>query len=341
VNELPQARLERPGLRRTAKIALATIAVLLLGEFTVRLSASTLPQPQLWSAPEFAVKEPQIDALAKRGGASIMMIGSSTMDVAADPSQMRFQAGSRGAYNAATGGASIGMIDIWSRLVATPKLRPDVAVVGIVTRELNENDPEQIGYERDFFASKKVHRLLHTETLRERVAHQVEDASYLFRFRTVLNQPGRVLDAFGVGGFHTAQFGEIVAGDGQYEGFLNGHSVDTAQARAFLRDRTLHDYRIGLRQVATLRRLLEFLTQRHIKVVVVNMPVTDIYVDSHPHGKADYDRGVAVIRHEADRVHAEYLDIGVWPRVLFADPAHVNRAGAKRFTDILQRTLVR
>src|SRR5688500_18520733 len=103
---------------RLLRVIAAASAVVVVAELAVRWRADELPAPVTWSAPELDVKEAQIDQLEASGGASTVFLGSSTVDVGVDPSALSPDgAGGRPSYNAATGAASIGMIDLWARHV--------------------------------------------------------------------------------------------------------------------------------------------------------------------------------------------------------------------------------
>jgi hypothetical protein len=280
------------------------------------------------------VKEAAMRRLAEDDGVSVVFLGSSTMDAAADPS-LSSVGRQRGSYNASVGAGSLAMIDVWGRLLAVPVLRPDVVVVGIVSRELNPNDPEQRSNEAKFFDSKAVHRLTGDERFLERVERRAADLSALVEYRSVLRQPSRVIDALRGDEFRTGEFGEIVADDGQYEGFLEARFRGGPESTANIRARSLRDFEIGAGRVEILRRLLRFVADQGIDVIVVNMPVTDDYVSAHPNGAADYERAVDVVRRETDRAGATFLDIGVWPDELFADVAHVNAEGSRQFMQVV------
>jgi hypothetical protein len=319
--------------RRLLTVVAVAVGLLLVAEAGVRLSSSRLPTPQLWSGPEMPVKEEQIDELAAHGGASVVFMGSSTMDAAADASAFHINGATRPLYNGSTGAGSMSMIDIWGRLVAVPRLHPDVIVLGLVSRELNPNDREQALINTNFMRSKAVRRLLGTETLLERVERHAEAASDLVNYRSVLRQPRRVWDTLRTGEFLSGEFGEIVAADGQYQGFLERHVQDSGVTTASLRQTALRDFEIGDQQVRTLRKMLDAFTGQGIQVVVVNMPVARVYVDAHPHGKAGYLEAVDVVREEAVRAGAEFIDLGQWPDALMADMGHVNATGVRRFTE--------
>jgi hypothetical protein len=285
------------------------------------------------------VKEEQIAELSAHGGASVVFMGSSTMDAAADASGFHITGATRPLYNGSTGAGSMGMIDIWGRLVAVPRLHPDVIVLGVVSRELNPNDAQQAGYDADFMRCKAVRRLLGTETLLERVERHAEATSDLVKYRSVLRQPRRVWDTVRTGKFRSGEFGEIVAADGQYQGFLAHHVQDSGVTTASLRETVLRDFEIGDQQVRTLRQMLDAFTREGIRVVVVNMPVARVYVDAHPRGEAGYRAAAEVVRGEALHAGAQFVDLGPWPDAMMADMGHVNAAGVRRFTEALTPAL--
>src|ERR1700759_3223755 len=88
---------------RLVRVLVVALAVLCLAEIGVRARADALPEPQLWPSPEQTNKVDQINALAAKGGASLIGIGSSTVDAAFDPARLTpSAAATRPAYNAAT-----------------------------------------------------------------------------------------------------------------------------------------------------------------------------------------------------------------------------------------------
>ena len=227
--------------------------MLIATEGCVRLAADRLPIAQLWSAPEMPVKEAQMDELASDGGASVVFLGSSTMDAAADASSFRIDGATRPAYNASTGAGSMRTIDVWGRMVALPRLAPDVVVIGVVSRELNRNDAQQALNEANFLDSTATRRLLGTETLLQRVERRVASVSAVVEHRSVLRQPRRVWETLRTGEYRSGEFGEVVAADGQYEGFLDQQLSQTGITADSLRRTLLRDFEIGADQVRTLR----------------------------------------------------------------------------------------
>jgi hypothetical protein len=310
------------------------LSLVVLAELGVRIRASSMPDPLRWSAPELQYKEQQIHRLQSRGGASIVFLGSSVVDVGVDPTLVAPRRGGRPAYNAATGGGSIAMIDTWAERVAVPRLKPDVVVIGLVSRELNPNDPVQTRLERSFVASAAVRQLDGTETLAQRAERYADRLSALLKYRTLLRQGRFLANIVGTGNAPSRRTrSTTTADDGQYQGFLslryNGGSAAQFRATA------LRDYRVGPRQLATLRSLLAYAKAHVAHVIVVDMPVTATYVSLHPRRRTDQDAFDSALATEAAAVGAPLVRAGVWPEDAFADPAHLNGVGAHRLTAML------
>jgi hypothetical protein len=316
---------------RLAIIVSVVIIMLLAAEMAVRIRASALPPPQKWSTPDLTHKDQQIADLQRRTGASVVFLGSSSIDGALDASTIRHGVASRPAYNAGLRGGSVRMVSTWAQLVVVPRLRPEVVVLGVVSRELSGNDPVTDQREEDFFAAPATRYLLESENLLQRVERNIEDVSDLFEYRTVLRQPRTFRAFLGLSVAPVITDPNIyIAPDGQFLIFLEGTYQPSQQFSDEMRG-----YNLGDAQVARLRRLLTFLSERAEHVIVVNMPVTKDYVALHPRKRKDYDVFSRVLEQEAERAGAPYIDAGVWPNRFFADPVHVNSAGSRRITKII------
>lgn len=333
--------MQATGVRRIAIIAGAALGLLLLAEAGIRWRAPALPDPLIWSGPEMQYKERQIRRLQASGGASVVFLGSSVVDAGVDPSSMSL-ATRRPVYNAGTGGASLGMIDLWARRVVVPRLRPDVVVLGLASRELNPHDPEQARLERDFFESRAVKRLDNGERLLQRVERTAEGWSSLFRYRTVLRQPRFLSKALGLGSAPGRDgYRALVADDGQHKRFLHLTFTGDPHVGRVLANRELRNYEVGHRQLSTARGLISFLERQASHVIVVNMPETPTWLSLHPRGEADHEAFVAAIRALAASAEVRFIDGGVWQEDLFADPAHLNGKGARRLSALLEEELRR
>ncbi|HEU5082085.1 MAG TPA: hypothetical protein VFU14_02005 [Acidimicrobiales bacterium] len=310
---------------QAGRVLLGVLLAVLVAEGAVRAAADRLPDPQRWSTPETQYK---VDQIAGRAGVRTVAVGSSVVDVALDPEAL-----GPDAYNAALGAASIGMVDTFTRQVVVPRLDPEVVVVGVSSRELNRNAPEQRRIEADFLDAPAVRELLATESTLDTAERVAGEVSALVRYRSVLRDPESWLDP------QPAWDDTVTSADGLYLGFLEeSYEAGPAVLRR-LRRGPLHAFEVGDRQVATLRALLSDLRSQGRRVLLVATPVTRDYVDLLPGGQADHERFTALAERVARRAGAEFVDAGVWPERLMADPLHVNRAGVQRFSDLIATAL--
>jgi hypothetical protein len=91
--------------------------------------------------------------------------------------------------------------------------------------------------------------------------------------------------------------------------------------------------------LAELRTFLADLRRAGIDVVVIDMPVSNVYVGWHPGGEATYDAATTRLDATAAAAGARVLRPGVWSERYFSDPFHLNGAGAARLTAVLARQL--
>jgi hypothetical protein len=329
VAEAPLARKRR----RLAKIALVTVLVLLGAEAAMRVRASALPAPGDWAIPAIGHKFEQIRELEQRGGASVVFLGASTVDAGLDPDRFTVKPGDRPAYNAAVRGGTMSVIATWAKHVAIPRLRPDVVVLGLSSRELNENDKPRAVRERAFYEAPAVRELLGKTSMWERAERRLGRASALFKYRTKLRDPRYIPALVGIG--------ELPAEDGNA---ADDHVGTGGELTAFERGRyagadffknQTRPIPIGTAQRTQLRDLLTFLRSRAPRVLVVNMPVTNDYVSTQTAAqRSAFD---AILAAEAKSAGASYVKTGIWPTQLFADPTHTNGTGAQRLASTLSK----
>jgi hypothetical protein len=322
---------------RLGRIVLIGVVLLLAAEGFVRARASALPPPLKWFTTDLDRKVQQIAELERGGGASVVFIGSSTVDSAIDPSAIDLADGERPAYNAAVRGGTMRMVSSWTKTVVLPRLRPDMVVIGVASDELSTLGPREREYERSYFDAPAVRHLTGRETPLQHAERRLESVSALARYRTWLRDPRYARAALGFGAaptVTTTAFGDPVAPDGQYRFFLR-RSYGAKIFRAI----NTRGSAIGDDQLTALRGLLSYLETRVDKVALVNMPVTKDYVADRP---ADQRRNFeSLLRTEARRAGATYLPTGVWPKRSFADPVHTNAIGSKQLTAMVDNVTPR
>jgi hypothetical protein len=93
--------------------------------------------------------------------------------------------------------------------------------------------------------------------------------------------------------------------------------------------------------------LLTSISAAGITPVVVNLPVTDQFIELTPNGRSDYEAYVAAITASATKAGVTLLDlgdagaIGLDQTVDFADVNHLNATGATKLTAALSSQLGR
>ena len=307
---------------------MAALVVVLLAEVSVRAASGSLADPQVWSTPEIQYK---VELIEDAGPVDVALVGSSVVDVSVDPARL-----GSSAFNAALGAASIGMVADFTRGVVVPRLEPDVVVVGVTSRELNENSLQQSAIEQRFRDAPAVREALGTESLLDRVAREAADLSALVEYRSILRDPDTWL------GQTAREWGpEITSDGGLYLGFLQERYRFDETNRRSLGGGALREFRIGDAQVRTLRRLLADLRASGIDVLLVATPVTDDYVALHPRGSADHEAFLGTLSEVADDADVPFVAAGVWEDELFADPLHVNRDGMERLTEVVRGEIAR
>jgi hypothetical protein len=328
------------GRRRTVRRLLPIViaaAILLIAEVAVRIEAHRLPPPPTWSPPEAQVKNGQIDALARThqtGG--VVFLSTSVLDVGLDPGA--FIADSRTklpVYDAALAGADLQELRWWEDHIVLPKLRPKVLVLSLSSRDANANDPQAATIAANFFASDAVRRIDGTESVWQRLERYAGDVSYLFRYRKAFRSPETIIhrtDPISAQAFFTSPLGQELVLRGQP--FISGANV-----QAYFQATLLYHWQLSLSRLNVLAGIINDAYAAGAQVLLVDAPVTQYYIDLHPHQEADFSQYEAALGRVVASTHVPFIPYAVWSDSLFADPIHLDEAGAKRLAGILAARL--
>lgn len=308
------------------------VAVLLLAEVAVRLVEARLPAPMDWYTTEYATKVEQMEGLlARHGGASVVFLGSSVIDVSIDPMQMKAPAtAARPAYNGGLVGANLEMVDFWSEHLVEPALHPEVAVIAVSSRDVNRNGAALESQTSGFYDLPAVRRILGVESLAEQVERRIGETSRLVRHRAALRRPFESLaghDAPGRALTHSVLGHELHLTDVSYRG--------DAAVEAFFRSEPLLRFAPSPTQLDALAAMIVRLDRSGVRVIVLDVPVTSRYIALHPNGVADYRSYEVALNGLAAQLAVELVDAGTWPQGSFADPMHLNGAGASALTALV------
>lgn len=310
--------------------------MLLAAELAVRAVEGSLPPPTTWASSEYALKDSRIDQLRDHGGVGTVLVGSSVIDVSIDPAALPESAvGPRGAYNAGLIGATPWIVDAWTRLLVVPRLRPDVVVIGVSSRDLNVNGAGNAQTEDRFRTSAGGRHLLGTEGTTDKVDWWLNEHSALLRYRQVLRRPLEALFGYDPPDRNVV----TVTKAGLETQMLDQRYQNTERVLSFFRREPLLNFDVNGLERDSFASLIQHLQGQGIRVVVLDTPVTQDYIDAHPRGQADYDTYIRAIDTIVHTTGAKLVRPGIWPPELFADPLHLNRAGADRLTGELARML--
>ncbi len=251
------------------------------------------------------------------------------VNAAADPALFsRLSGAKRPAFNAALNGAGARLLDLWTLGVVVPRLQPKLVVIGLSSRELNDNG---IASSRAYHAVRRSpggRSIASDLSPTERIQSMGERGLYLVRYRNLLRNPSKLTDqpdakrrsAVGPLGALAALRLFDEATYRVTERFRNGFSL------------SLGGFTMGGRELDALGHLVESLIAQRIRVVVVEMPVTDDTIAAHPRGADDYrsfENVLGVLARSTQLIDADAWFPGT---AGFADPMHLNGTGREEFT---------
>jgi len=315
------------------------IALVILADGGLRLAARSFPPSDDWNNWEATNKVEAMHALAKRGGADVVLVGSSMVNAAGDPALMtRVIASGRPVFNAALNGAGLEVLDFWTG-VAAKILRPRVVVIGLSSRELNDLASEPVRMEKTMASSEEGRRVAPDRSLKDRIYGLASDVSALVRYRYVLRDPrsvsrtdpGRIRGAVG-------PLGVLAA----LKAFQSHPYSITPRFRGLVVHQTIVPYSAGRKQIDLLAHIVKTLTEMHIRVVIVKMPVSADLPPLHEHGAADY-RAFETVLGDFVRTHPAVRFIDMASRITttaeFRDPYHLNAKGREDWSRAVAQIL--
>ena len=323
----------RPRPRWTVVIA-TIVAVLLVAEVGARVLGTRLDDPD-WNVAEVAAHIDNLDRLdAESEQVDTLLIGSSSIGAAVDPASLAEQIeGVEVAYNANLFGPSAQAVEQVTDELLLQRLDPEVMVIGVTSRELNDNSADQARMLTALETSVGWRRLTGESSPYDRLDDSAGSISALVRFRPLLRDPEtlarRVVDG---PGSPISEFGMLTSRDGQRFDANNADHNDQERS-------ALSDYAIGGEQLESLERVVTTQIDTGRRVVLVNMPVVDdLWWSLHPDPEGDRAAYEAAIAELVAMTGVEYFDAASefdHTTADFGDANHLNEIGADRFTTVL------
>lgn len=328
--------------RRVPRVIAGALICLLTAEGAVRLLESRLPDPPDWFSPPAARLVREMDVAQSRGLAGgLTVTGSSTAGRGLVPSVLaRGTSDSLPARSVALGGGGQTTLqERWLLEEVVPRIHPKSVVWGVSSLDFNRGRRlESIGrYNRS--RATRSGPLGSADRALARI-------SAIARNRAGLRDP-YVMSKVLSGSNERRTLRTRVRDDAVTFAFEEPALSPARLARMqrlearYARDVQLRNFAVGRAEVKAFRRTLRSLRRSRTRAAVVLMPVTQQYIEAHPHGTRDFDRWVRVVTHAARDEHVPLIDATkAMPASAFRDIEHLKRARSAEFTAKVRDQLI-
>ncbi len=327
---------DHPGLaglwpRRPGKTALIVVAVLVVAELVARFLAGGLPNPA-WNFAQTDLKVEEMEALAAAGrSADVLLIGNSSVAAGFIGDELEDLLDVDTVYNAGLDGASMRLMEDWALNVVVPLTNPGTVVIGLTSRDMNDDSLSNAEVFDKYFESAGRARFLGEEELGQKVQQALGGISALVRISPFLRDPASLISQYDPSGAH----------DGTFQLPSDEYDVRTLDVTR-TRERALNDFTIGGIETQALQRLTDALEAQGIEVVIVEMPfVAEDYLPLHQNGSADYEAFHDALVAFVEGRSVPYLDLTdyPWTKSEFYDFLHVNTSGIALINSMLAELL--
>jgi len=316
---------------RRPKAFLIALAVILVVELIAQVLARGLPNPD-WNFPQTDRKVGQMEAMAATGEtADVVLVGNSSVNAAFLADDLEAESGLGSFYNAGLDGSSMRLTEDWTLNVVVPLTSPEMVVIGLTSRDLNDASASNAEVFDKYFTSRGRARFMGEDTLGQRVQRALSGVSALVRISPFIRDPASLVTQYNPGGPNTGEF--ILPGE-EY----NPRPLDVTRTR----ERALNDYALEGIELDSLTRLVQELKSQGIEVVIVEMPyVAEDYLELHPNGVADYNDYRTVVAEFTTSQGLAYIDLTdyPWTTAEFYDFLHVNSTGIAIVNTMLAEAL--
>ncbi len=274
-----------------------------------------------------------MQVLAANGqDADVLLIGNSSVAAGFISDDLAARLGVEVVYNAALDGSSMRQMEDWALNVAVPLTQPDTVVIGLTSRDLNDESISNEEVFEEYLTSTGRARFLGEEKIGQRVQRTLADISALVQISPFLRDPASLVSQYDPSGANDGSF--QLPGD-EY----NPRPIDVTRTR----ERALNDFAVGGIETESLQRLTVALEAQGIDVVIVEMPyVAEDYLPLHQNGAEDYDAFHEAMVAFAESQALPYVDLTTrpWTKSEFYDFLHVNSSGIEIINSMLAQQLI-
>lgn len=263
-----------------------------------------------------AVAAHKFEHMTSRRRVDVVFCGTSQVLVGLNPAHAT-PAGLSG-YNAALHRAVPTVSARWLEDVVLPALHPRTVVLGASLLDLNDQGR------------------FHSEILARYSANPPPG-----RLRLKLHRHApRALFDLDSSRLPSTRATALLRQDGFSEEFVGKGWLVSDAKQAMLRDEIAADFRLGGQQVLAVRAALQSLRRRHIATVLCELPVRPEFVELFPRGQDDLRDASTALKRVAAETGARYVTFpSVQSRHFFADPIHLNGAGAIAVSEMMRSFL--
>jgi hypothetical protein len=317
--------LKKPGVVTTTSF----FAVLLVAELGARiLSGDLQTESGTWASGEAALKAAQMTETYNRGETvDVVFVGDSMTAGVIDPIIFT-RASGVSSYNAAFAGPAVRTTTLWTLDIVEPLLSPQVVVLGVQTRSVNDNTRSSKWRHRMFVQSPGYKQA--TSSLAARVEGALEDISYFMRYRRALRHPNAVLTTLDdENGDRQKKSKKPIGPRGVRLDEPRTYSARTDLMQGFRRD--VGHFSWGEIEYEALKKLSAELRARGVRLIILSLPVTADYKAAHRRPKETMDKYHAALGTFVDEEGVTLIDAeNAFPTSdPFRDPLHLDVEGRR------------
>ncbi len=299
--------------------------------------APHLPGRLIWDTEFSQTKAAQIQDL---GEVDIAFVGSSIVNAGLDgPTVTESVPWLDTSYNAGLPATTPRTWQVWADDLVFSELCPDVLVLGVSIRDMNDQNPGADNRRAAYSASAGRQELFGAAPAAASLEERVGDWSAFVRIRSRLREPGNIVVYFTTGRVASWPDPNLTP-EGRYQGFDDDFYTQDDQRDADLLSGALADFEMGGAEFDALAGIIERGQTAGATVALVEMPSmrTDLSA-LVPDGTLDRFSGLL------DGLAGEY-GVPVWrfPELddradRFGDLYHPNGAGTRELSELLGRRI--
>ena len=317
-------------------VLLMLVLTLLGAEAIARAADPLLVEPSRWPTDQISAKAAQIQEISRsESSVDVVFLGSSAVALGIDPVAFNDEGSSLVAFNAALNGASVRGMERWTSEAVIPTLNPRIAVIGVITRDLNDRSLSAAEFLQTM-AVADGWRDFDERNVFERVLDNIRDSSAFLRLRPLIRTPATTVRRILAGELILDEVGPF----GSEAAVGAPRPYEFNEWRSQWRNSHLNDYVIGGTELEALDSVLANLTSRGIDVWLVEMPIHPDYLRVQPGGSEAISEFHTLVEDLTTSHDVSLVDMrsefGVND---FRDPAHLNRLAAREMADRLHSLL--